>query len=164
MKSLSMETKNCPYCGLKPIEQFSFKNKVMGTHHSLCKTCHSVYRKMHYENNRSKYVDKAKRNVLIQRKHNYQAKDLYLESHPCVRCSESDPVILEFHHSNRADKEEGIAKMIRDGYSWKTILKEIAKCEVLCCNCHRKQTAIDLGWRNPKILAGAEGLEPPKRI
>ena len=35
-------------------------------------------------------------------------------------------------------KENGISKMVADGYSIEKILKELKKCEVLCANCHRK--------------------------
>src|SRR5574337_230956 len=142
-----MESKICPNCGPKPVSEFSFKNKAKGIRHSLCKSCHSTYRTQHYKNNREQYIAKAKRNVLIQRERNYQSKTEYLRQHPCTRCPESDPIVLEFHHRDRADKEDAISYMLQNGYSWKKILREIAKCDVLCCNCHRKQTAIDLDWK-----------------
>lgn len=133
----------------QPVSEFSFKNKAKNIRHSLCKLCHSTYRTQHYQDNRARYIEKAKRNVLIQRERNYLLKDQYLREHPCSRCPESDPVALEFHHRNRIEKEDCIFRMIHNGASWQTIIREIAKCEVLCCNCHRKQTAIDLGWRKP---------------
>jgi hypothetical protein len=34
--------------------------------------------------------------------------------------------------------------MIHDGFSWAAIKKEIAKCEVVCANCHRVRTHIRL--------------------
>lgn len=142
-----MESKICPSCGPKPIENFSFKNKAKGIRASLCKPCHSTYRTQHYQANRAKYIAKAKRNVLIQRERDHQLKEQYLRQHPCTRCPESDPIVLEFHHRDRSDKESAICRMIQNGYPWRTILREIAKCDVLCCNCHRKQTYTDLGWR-----------------
>lgn len=42
---------------------------------------------------------------------------------------------LDFHH-HRKNKKFNVGNMIRDGYSWKSILKEISKCVVICCRCH----------------------------
>jgi hypothetical protein len=32
--------------------------------------------------------------------------------------------------------------MVHDGFSWAAIKKEIAKCDVVCSNCHRVRTHI----------------------
>jgi hypothetical protein len=62
----------------------------------------------------------------------------YFEAHPCRDCGESDPVVLDFdHHGNKAF-EIGEALTYR---RWETILAEIAKCDVVCANCHRRRTA-----------------------
>jgi len=42
---------------------------------------------------------------------------------------------LEFDHITPSIKFYNIANMTR--WSWKNILKEIEKCEVVCSNCHR---------------------------
>lgn len=62
----------------------------------------------------------------------------YRKALKCSRCPESDPVCLEFHHRNPADKDLAVSIMASHGYGRKRILKEISKCEVLCANCHRK--------------------------
>lgn len=54
----------------------------------------------------------------------------------CQRCGESDPVCLEFHHRDMATKKKPVSRMI--GCGTEVILAEIAKCDVLCANCHRK--------------------------
>jgi hypothetical protein len=69
----------------------------------------------------------------------------YLSIHSCVDCGESDPVVLEFDHV-REKKEWDIAKMLTQAYSWDTILKEIAKCDVRCANCHKRRTAKQFGY------------------
>ena len=58
--------------------------------------------------------------------------------HPCVDCGETDPIVLEFDHLR--DKKFSIAKGWR-GHEWQKVLDEIAKCEVVCANCHRRRTA-----------------------
>lgn len=69
----------------------------------------------------------------------------YLRLHPCVDCGEADPVVLEFDHV-RGTKRCNVSQMVSSYLSWATILKEIAKCDVRCANCHRRRTAIQFGW------------------
>ena len=68
----------------------------------------------------------------------------YLAAHPCEMCGEQDPTVLEFHHVYGKDK--AISKMIAEGATVEKIEKEISKCQVLCCNCHRRITSRDQGW------------------
>lgn len=65
----------------------------------------------------------------------------YLLEHPCVHCGEADILVLDFDHV-RGAKHLNVTTMIHRLCSWETILKEIAKCNVSCSNCHRRQTAI----------------------
>ena len=37
-------------------------------------------------------------------------------------------------------RTDGVSTLVRGGYSWLTIKKEIDKCEVRCRNCHKKKT------------------------
>ena len=60
----------------------------------------------------------------------------------CVDCGESNHIVLDFDHLK--DKKYNISRMIHDGFSWAAIKKEIAKCEVVCANCHRIRTHIRL--------------------
>ena len=54
----------------------------------------------------------------------------------CVRCGESDLACLDFHHRDPSEKEGHIGHIRR--FSVERINAEIAKCDVLCANCHRK--------------------------
>jgi hypothetical protein len=56
----------------------------------------------------------------------------------CSECGEDHPATIDFHH-NQGNKEQGISKMVAEGYSIEGIKKELEKCEVLCSNCHRKK-------------------------
>lgn len=57
----------------------------------------------------------------------------------CVKCGESHPACLDFHHRDPATKRYTVAKMALNGCSIETIREEIEKCDVLCANCHRKE-------------------------
>ncbi len=54
----------------------------------------------------------------------------------CVHCPEKDPACLDFHHRDPGEKEGHIGEFRRFGME--RLLAEIAKCDVLCANCHRK--------------------------
>jgi hypothetical protein len=59
----------------------------------------------------------------------------------CRRCGEDHPACLQFHHSDAKQKEISVADAVRRGFGRKRMLAEIAKCEVLCANCHAKHHA-----------------------
>src|SRR6266508_4576028 len=53
----------------------------------------------------------------------------------CIDCGfNKSPVALHFDHV-RGDKFQDIASLLRNS-SWRTLEKEIKKCEVRCANCH----------------------------
>lgn len=56
----------------------------------------------------------------------------------CKICQEKAECCLSFHHLDPAKKDFDVSSGIRKGYSRNKVLKEIAKCVVLCENCHRK--------------------------
>ncbi len=75
----------------------------------------------------------------------------YKLAHPCA-CGEAHPACLDFHHRDRTQKRDGISKAITSGWSLKRLIEEIAKCDLICSNCHRK-----LHWaeEQEKISAAA---------
>jgi len=56
----------------------------------------------------------------------------------CSNCGENHPATLDFHHKDRKDKLFGVTYLAHFGYSREKIMDEIAKCIILCANCHRK--------------------------
>ena len=57
----------------------------------------------------------------------------------CETCEESAPECLHFHHANPEEKELDVSTLLSNGSSKARILEELAKCHVLCANCHLKQ-------------------------
>lgn len=140
-----MSERLCSKCHtLKALTEFPFRNKLKGTYHSYCLECGRKWVKNHYQENVQDYVQKAseRRKQVI---HDLNGKIYeYLENHPCVDCGESDPVVLEFDHV-RGKKSYEVSSLGWRLASWNSVLKEIAKCEVRCANCHRRRTAEQRG-------------------
>lgn len=63
---------------------------------------------------------------------------LELKKHlKCERCGFSHPAVLDFHHKNPMEKDMDVSKAVGKNWKEERFLAEIAKCEVLCANCHR---------------------------
>ena len=130
----------------KPTSEFAFRNKSKGTRAGECKTCHNRYGKAWYQRNRAKqmaYVN-ARRRRLSEQIRLFLLD--YLKSHPCRVCGIDNPVVLEFHHKNPQEKKYNIAHLIHRGCTLEVVKKEVEKCDVLCANCHRIETASEHTW------------------
>jgi hypothetical protein len=116
----------------------------------LCKTCNqnevpaSRAKKSYYICNRcfhqryghGSWNPEKEKLWIAQRVAGKQAYILECKQVGCCLCPENDSSCLDFHHVT--DKYRPIAHMITGNYSLDTLKKEIAKCVILCSNCHRK--------------------------
>jgi len=138
--------KTCTECGeTKPISAFHFKSKAMAKRKAGCRDCRNKYGRGHYRRNRPVYLEKAElRRGVVHALHRTRLLD-HLKSNPCVDCGETDPVVLQFDHRDRAEKIGTVSRMAME-YSWGQVVAEIAKCDVRCGNCHRRRTAVQFGW------------------
>lgn len=76
----------------------------------------------------------------------------YRVARGCERCGERHPAILDMHHKDPAEKHPLLRSYVQGsgrgrigGRGWGSlsyadIQVELAKCEVLCSNCHSKET------------------------
>jgi len=135
--------KICTKCQIpKPLEEFS-KCARKGRQ-PWCKDCCKKRNRAYYHNDesgRKQDVRARAKNMLLENKAFVHA---YLLGHPCVKCGEPDPVVLEFHHREPEDKFRCVSEMM--GFSREKIAEEIAKCDVLCANCHKRVTAQQFGY------------------
>lgn len=69
----------------------------------------------------------------------------FLEKNPCVECGESDPVVLELDHLDPTEKTSNVSDLMNRS-RMELLMEELAKCQVMCANCHRKKTAKQFGW------------------
>ena len=57
----------------------------------------------------------------------------------CADCGYNDnPAALEFDHLPGKEKTRTVASLVY--HSWEKIWSEVAKCEVVCSNCHSIRT------------------------
>lgn len=129
-----METKICGTCKLElSIDNFAIRKlKTKTILQWQCKSCQKEYRKTHYQENKQKYIIKA-------REYNKSVAnwfDDYKKELKCSKCNESRWWVLDFHHLNPLEKEFSIASL-KGKASKPKLLKEVEKCIVLCSNCHR---------------------------
>jgi len=64
-----------------------------------------------------------------------------LKSEPCTDCNTRFPICcMDFDHRIGTIKEFNIGSMFAHHYSRELIEKELAKCNLVCSNCHRIRT------------------------
>lgn len=61
-----------------------------------------------------------------------------LKKNPCVDCGNSfDPRAMDFHHKDGNGKGRRLADASNQKWTYAEIDLEVAKCELICSNCHR---------------------------
>jgi len=116
-KKYSSHFKTCTQCSQtlpRTLEHFHGNGKHYFS--SKCKPCHSEYNRRRNTNARKWYRE-------------------YKQTLSCVQCGFDDYRALVFHHRDPSTKTFTLADNVTR-QSKENILKEIAKCDVLCANCH----------------------------
>ena len=138
------ELRKCGRCGeLKPIELFAWRRKRKRQRDNMCAPCRSAYGREHYLANRQKYIDAEARRKQERAERRTRYLIEFFRDHPCADCGETDPVVLEFDHLR--DKGLEVTNQFASR-NWQEILDEIAKCHVVCANCHKRRTARRAGY------------------
>jgi hypothetical protein len=97
------------------------------------------YNRQYYKQNREKLLKRqAEKNRRFSKTRRKWLVD-YKKTLKCVRCDESHPATLTFHHREDADKQFEIGNAIKLGIGLDRLKAEIGKCDVLCANCHAKE-------------------------
>jgi len=128
--------KRCGRCkDVKPITAFEFRTK--GGRQGYCKPCLDAYKREYYRKNKDAYVKRAlcyRRRIkaILQ-----SAKD-----RPCADCGHRYPhYVMDFDHREGENKLCNVSDL--NGHRRSSLGKlraEIAKCDVVCANCHRERT------------------------
>lgn len=129
-------TKTCCMCKKElPIDQFKTNHQRKDGLQSQCIDCQKAYRRSHYLANRQKYIDKAKK---LKRK-NADDWKRYKAGLSCFKCGETHPACIQFHHRDPSSKVAPVSFMIGRNAPFEQVEAGIAKCDVLCANCHAKE-------------------------
>lgn len=99
-------------------------------------TAHAEAQRRHYLSHRDYYRErnKAKRQAL--RDYIRASK----EGKPCADCGRKYPhYVMDFDHRNPSTKK-AIVSYLPMLQSWRKLKEEIAKCDLVCANCHRERT------------------------
>lgn len=125
--------KICPRCNTSN-NGFNKNPKRKDGLQTYCKKCQSYFTMQIYYKNKQPYVDRAK-------KSRQKRKDFVLtkKNSPCTDCHVSYPAfVMDFDHMGIEDKSFNLSQAASQ--SIEAITKEIAKCELVCSNCHRIRT------------------------
>jgi hypothetical protein len=100
-----------------------------------------TYGKEYYQKNKEKLLrNQHQKNTRRVAKRRAWVRQ-YKAQKGCSRCSEKEPCCLQFHHRNPSEKLFDIGCTDALQMSMERLLKEIAKCDILCANCHAKHHA-----------------------
>ena len=87
------------------------------------------------------YRENKEKHIAYVRNRDKKIKDWlkdYKKTLECEECGENHPACLDFHHIDPSKKSFSLGR-INKFLCKKLIKEEIAKCSVLCANCHRKK-------------------------
>lgn len=146
----AIQMKRCAGCGqLKPLSEFH-KNKTRRDGLQVyCKPCravidHSRYERIRGTRVRSQVWERGRREWLLGLK----------SGRPCTDCGRVfPPEVMQWDHVPGAPKLGNISTDFR-GRSREKVLQEIAKCELVCANCHAIRTFKRAGWGNWLVSSG----------
>lgn len=115
--------------------------KDKAAHAAFCADYHQAHRAEILARQAGYRTSEGYRAALKRRKDRAYQKQVrwiteYKVTRGCARCPERHPGVLDFHHEGEG-KEHNVSNMVGHT-SLVKIQAEIAKCSVLCSNCHRK--------------------------
>lgn len=130
--------KNCAKCKQNlSVDAFRVRNPNTGSRAAYCFECQRQISKAHY----SEHKESHKARVIVNSKRlNDKNRSWFADLKSklaCERCGQNHMATLDFHHTDPSQKDMEISNMLASYNSQSKILSEIAKCEVLCSNCHR---------------------------
>jgi hypothetical protein len=102
---------------------------LLGRNGRACRECQAIWRK-----------NNPKKSAQLSLAAHYRRRKIIdkIKMQPCADCKiQYPPCVMDFDHISGV-KAFNISKVTT--YSLERVLEEIAKCEIVCSNCHRLRT------------------------
>ncbi|AXH72316.1 MAG: hypothetical protein [Caudoviricetes sp.] len=99
----------------------------------------------YYAKNGDKLRAQSRERVAAKRLRNQRWMVEYLAGKRCRACGIEDPRLLTFNHLDPTKKLRNVADLVSKGWRLELVAAEVAKCEILCHNCHMLATFDQLG-------------------
>lgn len=137
-----------------PEKQKESRQRWMSDNRDRMRDYHREYRR----NNKEQYLASKERYRNTQLAKIKDWFEDYSQTMKCSHCPETHVACLDFHHIIPSTKRASVRDMMRGHHSFESLMEEVAKCEILCSNCHRK-----LHWQE-RQPTGRQSVErqPPK--
>lgn len=131
--------KTCGRCKQSlPLEAFNKNAKYEDGLHRDCRECKKVYQHEWYLAHRVEQLDRVRKRNQEHRKDVREWLDS-LKNQPCTDCGQTYPAyVMDYDHLPGTCKVKHVSAM--GGSTKEQILEEVAKCELVCSNCHRIRT------------------------
>ena len=135
------DTKKCRDCGeYKPSVDFYANKYSLDGFSGACRECDRERTQQYRDANRAHHNEQARG---YQQKQRAERAELVkqLKDVPCAICGNLLPKeLMDFDHVDPKTKEFNITDQIGRSCSLERFMAEVAKCRVLCCYCHVRET------------------------
>ena len=134
---MDQEAKACCRCKLiRPLSEFHRNAAKRDGYQPICKSCRS-------QDDHDRWAADAAHHTAI-RLERKRSLSVWLwvmkRSRPCADCGQAfHPAAMHWDHTG-TDKLINISRAVNYGWSRERILQELAKCELVCANCHSVRT------------------------
>ena|SRR5258708_3153198 len=138
------DERKCLKCGVIKLAMDFYQRKKKpraGDYYEKCKNCMKIRGRSYFYLNHDRQLYLAK-----LRKERYKVKRRHwlksIKGIPCMDCGVKYPsYMMDFDHREGEVKIASISWMaLRNTSNFKKIKAEIAKCDLVCANCHRQRT------------------------
>lgn len=129
------DMKTCTRCHRsKPETEFNRASRQKDGLHYTCRECIKAWMRGYYSREKVHW----KKTLKTRRAKVADWVNAYKSKRGC-KCGEHHPACLDFHHRDPSTKTVDISRAIYANWSIARLKTELAKCGIICANCHRKR-------------------------